>query len=67
MQIHDTSNVDLSLAWGGFMTGLILLTTDLSPIFAVISFAVAIGFTLHKWIAFGRDRRAAKNEHLPIP
>ena len=62
---HDTNNVDLVGTWGGFMTGLLLLATDLSPLFAVISFCVAIGFTLHKWIAFARDRRAKVNDNLP--
>ena len=66
MQIHDTtSHVDVSVAWGGFLAGLVLLATNLSPIFAVISFCVAIGFTLHKWIAFARDRRAKVNDNLP--
>jgi len=57
MQIQDTSNVDLVGSWGGFMTGLILLATDLSPVFAVASFLVAIGFTLHKWIVFASIKR----------
>jgi len=57
MQIQDTSNIDLVGSWGGFMTGLILLATDLSPVFAVASFAVAIGFTLHKWIIFASIKR----------
>lgn len=57
MQIQDTSNLDVVGSWGGFMTGLILLATDLSPVFAVASFLVAIGFTLHKWIIFASIKR----------
>ncbi len=57
MQIQDTNHVDVSVAWGGFIAGVILWATNLSPVFPCLSFLIAAGFTAHKWIVFASIKR----------